>query len=162
MAHVILFSCWILYLCITTSEICVQCPIWLFSVFLWFRASLVYCSRWFQFPLLLLVSLLFLHSTCVIILLLLLLLLYYRAVAHFGAMASPLSEFRGICIFTLWGYYQPNNPDLQGQCISSTAISLSTWCSYYQLGCRRHTFRIHCCTQDSPSPIESSWADLSS
>ena len=44
-------------------EVCVPCPIWLFAVVLWFRASLICCSGvlwtifgWFQLPLLLLVS----------------------------------------------------------------------------------------------------------
>ena len=49
----------------------VHCPIWLFAAVPWFRACAVCCwvtvwvtLRWFQLPLLLLVSLLVLQSTC--------------------------------------------------------------------------------------------------
>jgi hypothetical protein len=58
------------------SAVCVQCPVWLFSVVTSFRAFPICCSgifwiilRWFQLPLLLLVSHLFLHSTRAVFLL---------------------------------------------------------------------------------------------
>ena len=58
------------------SEVCVQCPIWLFFVVPCFVLFLVCCSgivwvilSWFHLPLLLLVSLLFLHFTYAVFLL---------------------------------------------------------------------------------------------
>ena len=71
------FQCWI-YCTFTLvlSTVCVQCPVWLFYVAPWVRGFLVRCSgtfwmilKWFQLPLLLVVSHLFLHFKCAVFLL---------------------------------------------------------------------------------------------
>ena len=64
-----------LMFCISTlvcSEVCVHCPVWMFSVLPWFFAFLVCCFSifwmiliWFL-ALLLMVSLLLLHPTCAV------------------------------------------------------------------------------------------------
>ena len=63
----------LLYFYVSTSEVCAQCPIWLFSVVPSLYGFLVCCLcvywmilKWSQLLLLLLVSPLFLPSTCVV------------------------------------------------------------------------------------------------
>jgi hypothetical protein len=68
-SNMAVFCIYVLYYVSTSRSMCVQCPIWLFSVFPWLHAF-PECSsgifwmifKWFRLPLLLLVSLLFPYS----------------------------------------------------------------------------------------------------
>jgi hypothetical protein len=84
MVYVVLFSTInVLYVYITISEACAQRPVWLFTVFPGCHASKICCSdifwmilRWFQLPLLWLVSLcLYITHTIIIIIIITIIIL---------------------------------------------------------------------------------------
>ena len=70
--HVMLFCLWVMFFTfkVALNVVCVQCPIWLFLQFLsfvlsWYVAQVCLIDlKWFQSPLLLLVSRLLSYSTC--------------------------------------------------------------------------------------------------